>query len=184
MIIRQATSHDSKSIAALLLLVMKFMVFRFIGEHNEEKAMDFFLDFVSQRANQYSYQNCYVAIVDQHVVGVITVYDGALLSDLRQPILDFIHQKIPNFVIEDETQAGEIYIDALSVNPIYQGQGIGTQLLTYVIDEFCIKHKKTIGLLVDKKNPKAKKLYLNRGFKKVDEKILSGHIMEHLQFKI
>ena len=72
----------------------------------------------------------------------------------------------------------------LSVCSSQQGKGIGSQLLKHVIEMFCIKEKRTIGLLVDKNNPNAKRLYLQSGFEIVNEKMLSGHEMEHLQFKI
>ena len=185
MIIRKATANDSEAIAKLLMLVMKFMVYRFIGEENEEKATKFLIHFIREQANQYSYQNCYVAEENGLVVGVIDIYDGADLEVLRRPILDHIRQKFnPELTIEDETQAGEYYIDCISVDPFYQGKGIGAQLLKHVINEFCTIDKQTIGLLVDQKNPKAKRLYLGLGFEKVDEKILCGHEMEHLQFKM
>jgi ribosomal protein S18 acetylase RimI-like enzyme len=185
MSIRKATSADSRQIAKLFLLAMNTLVYRFIGEADDEKAIDFLVHFIQQKENQYSYQNCFVAIEDHQIEGVINSYDGALLQPLRQPILDFIHQHYNSeFILEDETQAGEIYIDVVSVSPSKQGKGIGSQLLRNVIEEFCIKDKKTIGLLVDKKNPNAKRLYLQLGFEKVGEKKLSGHEMEHLQLKI
>ncbi len=183
--IRKATSQDNIVIAKLFMLAMKSLVYRFIGEENDEKAIELLAYFIQLEHNQYSYQNCYVAIENNQVVGVINCYDGADLVVLRQPVLDFIHQyHNSNFTIEDETQAGEMYIDVLSVSMLHHGKGIGSQLLKQVLNEFCIIERKTLGLLVDKKNANAKKLYTRLGFKKVGEKTLSGHDMEHLQFKI
>jgi ribosomal protein S18 acetylase RimI-like enzyme len=183
--IKKATLKDSESIALLFMLVMDHMVYRFIGEKDFQKGINFFANFIGQTNNQYSYQNCYVAIEGDKMVGVINIYDGALLDELRQPILDYIHHhNNSKFTIENETQSGEFYIDVLAVNPLHQGKGIGSQLLAHTIQEFGVKLKRTLGLLVDKKNPNAKKLYLQVGFEKVGEKILSGHDMEHLQLKI
>jgi len=183
--IRKATPEDTEAIALLFMLVMDSMVYRFIGEKDVHKGISFFQKFIQQKNNQYSYQNCDVAIEDNEVVGVINIYDGALLQKLRQPVLDYIHEhNNPKFIIEDETQYGEFYIDVLAVKSLYQGKGIGSRLLEHAIQEFCVEQHKTLGLLVDEINPNAKKLYLKCGFKKVGEKPLSSHNMEHLQLKI
>ncbi len=184
-LIRKAKKTDSEAIAKLLMLAMKSLVYRFIGEEHDAKAIAFLIHFIQQIDNQYSYENCYVAIEALQVVGVVNCYEGAHLEHLRQPVFDYIKQHTnAAFSIEDETQPGEIYIDVLAVSPSQQRKGIGSQLLKYVIQEFSINDKKTLGLLVDKKNPNAKRLYLQMGFEIVGEKILSEHEMEHLQFKI
>jgi len=85
--------------------------------------------------------------------------------------------------VEDETHAGEFYIDSLGVSPAHQGKGIGSQLLQFVISEKVKTGGGTIGLLVDKTNPGAKRLYLNLGFVPVGEKTLLGISLEHLQLK-
>jgi ribosomal protein S18 acetylase RimI-like enzyme len=64
-----------------------------------------------------------------------------------------------------------------------QGQGLGSKMFAFLIDEYVYKRNKTLGLLVDKENPNAKKLYLKLGFTVVGEKILAKKSLEHLQFK-
>jgi len=118
------------------------------------------------------------------VVAAINLYNGALLSELRQPVIEYLRSKLNNdFNFEDETQAGEYYIDSLSVNPNQQSKGIGTKLLRFVIDEYVNKRSQTLGLLVDEINPNAKNLYLKLGFKSAGTRILFGKNMEHLQLK-
>jgi ribosomal protein S18 acetylase RimI-like enzyme len=84
---------------------------------------------------------------------------------------------------EDETQAGEYYIDSLGVRPELQGRGIGAQLLLFVIDKYVTRQRKTLGLLEDEENPDARKLYLKLGFKSVGIETLVGKRMEHLQLE-
>lgn len=182
--IRKADREDSAAIATCLLLAMEEIVCEFIGQRDPNKAKEFLLHFIEQEHNQYSYQNCFVAEDDHQVIAAVNIYDGSQLNPLRVPISQYIktHFKT-DFNPEDETQPGEYYIDSLGVNPNLQGKGIGATVLKFLINYFVIQNGKTIGLLVDEENPKAKKLYLKLGFKSVGQKILVGKRMEHLQIK-
>ena len=185
MFIRKAQFEDSEAIATLLMLASGEVMYKFIGEKNYAKARDFLLHFVRSLSNQYSFQNCYVAEEEGEIVGAALVYDGANLQELRKPVLEYVHQHFDrNLNVEDETQAGEYYIDSLGISPDHQGKGIGSKLLQFVINEKVIAEGGTIGLLVDKTNPGAKRLYLNLGFVPVGEKTLLGISLEHLQLKM
>jgi ribosomal protein S18 acetylase RimI-like enzyme len=181
MLIRKAIPQDCKLIAALLMLPTGEVIRRLIGEKNHAKAEEFLLNFIQQTANQYSFENCHVAELEGEITGVLLAYDGSKLVELRKPVLDYIQQQfglIPT--VTDETQAGEVYIDSIAVSPAHQGKGIGSKLLQHVIYQ---KKGETLGLLVDKTNPPAKRLYLRIGFESVGEKNLLGISLEHLQLK-
>jgi ribosomal protein S18 acetylase RimI-like enzyme len=180
--IRKATLNDSQAIASCLLVAMEDIVYRFIGENNAEKANEFMLFFVENVNNQYSYENCWVAVDNEKVIGAINVYDGALLTELRQPVVDHLRKKFGKELnVEDETQAGEFYIDTIGVHPNQQGKGIGTKLLQFVVDDFVTNRGHTLGLLVDDQNPNAKRLYLKLGFRSAGKRLFLGKNMEHLQ---
>lgn len=184
MIIRKATIKDCKDIATYLLLAMEDIVYKFIGEQNYDKAKEFLLHFIEKENNQYSYKNCFVVEDDNEIIAAVNIYDGAKLHLLREPIAQYVRTHFnKNFNPEDETQKGEFYIDTLGVSPKYQGKGIGSKLLQFLIDEYVTKKQKTLGLLVDEGNPNAKKLYLKLGFKPVGVKTLIGKRMDHLQIK-
>ncbi|MEN2401141.1 N-acetyltransferase [Flavobacterium sp. MC2016-06] len=184
MIIRKATLQDSKAIASLLLIAMEEIVYSFIRKKDFELAKAFLLHFVESENNQYSYQNCFVVEEDHKITGAVNIYDGAALLELRKPIIDYVRNNFnPDFNPEVETQSGEFYIDSIGVNPEYQGLGIGSKLLQFLIDKYSVKNNLTLGLLVEEANPNAKKLYLRLGFKKVGHKKLAGKHMEHLQLK-
>jgi ribosomal protein S18 acetylase RimI-like enzyme len=185
MLIRKATAADATEIAPLLLLAMEDIVYHFIGQNDYGQALNFLTQLCQEENNQYSFQNCWVIEINNHVGGVALVYDGAHLHALRKPVATFINKHFhKEFAPEDETQAGEFYIDCIGVNPQFQGRGIGSQLLHFLQEEYVTKHKQSLGLLVDKDNPAAKKLYLKLGFKAVDTKILAEKEMEHLQYSI
>jgi ribosomal protein S18 acetylase RimI-like enzyme len=184
MVIRKATTTDSPIIANYLLLAMEDIVYRFIGEEDHKKARAFLLYFVEKENNQYSYQNCFVAEQADEILGAVNVYDGARLDALRKPVIEYIKTQFSHDVtIVDETQLGEYYIDSIGVNPNQRGKDIGSKLLGYLIDEYVVKNKQTLGLLVDQDNPSAKKLYLKLGFKPCSKKVVVGKRFDHLQLK-
>ena len=182
--VRKAVIKDSDSIASLLMLATGEVIYGFIGERNFEKAQAFLGRFVQSENNQYSFQNCHVVAEEGKILGAILAYDGAKLTELRKPILGYVHGHFnTQLVVEDETQAGEYYIDSIGVLPDQQGKGIGAALLNFLINEQVCKNGQMVGLLVDKANPEAKRLYLKLGFESVGEKSLFGMSLEHLQLK-
>ncbi len=184
MTIRKATSNDAESIATLFMLVLENMVYKFIGETDYNKAKEFLVYFLLKEHNQYSFQNCYIAEIDDEIIGVVNLYNGAEFHELRKPILDHIAEHYATDLhIEDETQAGEYYIDTIAICRSEQGKGIGSKLLNLLIDLYVFQQQQTLGLLVDENNPKAKKLYLKMGFECVGTKKLLGHHLDHLQIK-
>lgn len=184
MIIRKATVEDAKIIADYILLAMEDILYSFIGENSYEKAVHFLNCLIQEKGNQYSYENCWVAEANSELIAAALVYDGARLRELRKLVGRLIQKQFNRyFNPEDETQAGEFYIDCVGVNPNQQGKGIGTQVFQFLIHEYVTKSGQTLGLLVDKNNPKAKQLYLKLGFELIGEKMLVGKPMEHLQFR-
>ncbi|HUH29338.1 GNAT family N-acetyltransferase [Gelidibacter sp.] len=182
--IRKAKREDSAAIATYLLLAMEDIVCEFIGQKDANKAKDFLIHFIQQEHNQYSYQNCFVAEDNHHIIAAVNIYDGSRLKELRVPISLYIEENFKTeFNPEDETKPGEFYIDSLGVNPNQQGKGIGATILEFLINYYVTQKGHTIGLLVDEENPGAKKLYLKLGFKPVGQKILVGKRMQHLQIK-
>ena len=182
--IRKAKPEDAKAIATYLLLAMEDIVYQFIGEKSLEKATRFLTHLAGSRANQYSYENCWVIEIDNEAVAVAVVYDGAHLQALRAPVIQAIKSMFDrDFNPENETEAGEYYLDSIGVSPLQQGKGLGSKLFHFLIDEYVHKKNGTLGLLVDKANPNAKKLYIKLGFEVVGEKTLAGKCMEHLQYR-
>ena len=132
--------------------------------------------------SQYSYNNCFVIENNQKVIAALNIYDGKDLTILRKPVLDYLQTHYNRTIHpEDETQAGEFYIDTFGVDTSVQGKGIGTALLKYVIEYYVKDRGETIGLLVDLDNPNAKRLYEKLGFITIGRQTLMGHTLEHMQ---
>ena len=88
------------------------------------------------------------------------------------------HSSIP-----DETQAGELYLDSLAVDPAYRGRGIAKLLLQASIQKSKQMNLPSTGLLVDVGNPRAEVLYNKVGFKYAGTNSWGGHEMRHLVIK-
>lgn len=180
--IRKAEYTDSEAVATLLLLAMEEIVYEFLGRKDKEAVFDFMHDLVRTAGNQYSCEHVYVAVQEGKIAGAVNIYDGARLEELRKPVAQYVTARTQRpFEPENETQAGEFYIDSIGVHPHYQGQGIGQRLLRYLIREYVENQGLTLGLLVEKANPAARRLYEKVGFRKAGEKILVGKAMDHLQ---
>ena len=183
--IKEATSADSKSIAPLVIQAMEDMAKQFTQSSDLEKAIDLFEYFISQQGNQYSFENTLIAMENGEIAGSISAYDGGKLTELRKPFLDFLrmnfdYREIP----EDETQAGEYYLDTVSVSVHHQGKGIGRKLIVSMIERAKSRGFEKVGLLVDLENLLAKKLYLKIGFQGEGIKNLMGGTYEHLVYKL
>lgn len=131
---------------------------------------------------QYSYQNAIIAEYDGVIAGAIIGYDGAQLSELRDGTLSIIEEftgRIPDIV--DETEEGEYYLDSVAVLPRFRGLGVGTALITAFVEHAFTNGAERVGLIVDKENPYAEKLYTSQGFVAIGERMFFNHEMRHLQ---
>jgi hypothetical protein len=82
--------------------------------------------------------------------------------------------------MDDETHAGEYYIDSLSSRrTAIVTKALATLLLKKLIDQK--GQEQPVGLLVDKGNPGAERLYRSLGFEYVNDTTWGGHEMRHLQ---
>lgn len=184
-----ASIEQAESIASLIMLAMNHECCQnFAGpSHTLEDFHRMMIALVRRDDSQYSYRNAMVALddntTDGHpvVAGVIVGYDGADLHRLRETFLqaakEFLGQDFRG--MDDETQAGEYYIDSLAVNESYRHQGLATLLLKKLIDQK--GQRQPVGLLVDKGNPGAERLYRSLGFEYINDTTWGGHEMRHLQ---
>lgn len=178
--IRPAKPEDATAVAPLMILAMGHISGIFARSENHEDAIPFFDMFFRQDNNQYSYANTLVFENKDGVVGSVTGYDGKLLGQLRQPILDELHKSDPGFLPNDETEAGEYYLDCVNVDVRQQGKGIGKMLILAFCEHAYQLGYQRVGLIVDLGNPAAKRLYGNLGFNIVGEKEFMGHQYYHM----
>jgi ribosomal protein S18 acetylase RimI-like enzyme len=116
---------------------------------------------------------------------MISAYNGVELEALRSDFLKYIASEYGFTQIPDhETQAGEYYIDCVSVFPRTQGKGIGKKLINALIKQAAGTGWDRVGLLVSKENPDAERLYSGLGFQTVNERKFMGGDYFHMQYAI
>jgi len=181
-----AKKEQAAEIATLIMLAMNHDCCQWFAGPNH--TLDDFLRLMTQLVerddSQYSYTNTIVAMDGDVLVGICTSYDGGQLIPLRRA---FIEGALHAFGIDysnfdEETQAGELYLDSLAVVPSYQGQGIASRLIR-ATQEKGRQMGLPVGLLVDKGNPNAERLYRSLDFQWVNDSRWGGHDMRHLVWK-
>ncbi len=168
--------------AELILDAMEELIYFYLGEENKPKALRFLTDQFLLEDSLYSYKHTQIAILREKLVGVIIAYDSSKHQRLQQILKNYLEE---NYNFKDdltpETEAGEFYVDAISINPSFRGQKIGSELLQHA-EKLALKQKHSqIGLLVDLENPNAKRLYERIGYQVVKSTSLGKHAYEHLQ---
>jgi len=177
--IRQAELEDSPIIAKAIVMALGEEVAK---EYCGKDYLSVLDEIIRMEDTQYSYRNALVAVADNVPVGATIGYDGGLLEQLRDKTLSVIHRYNPGLVVtDDETSAGEFYLDTIGMLPEFRGFGIGRKLLLAMRDKAFSMGHKCVGLLVDLGNPDAERLYRSLGFEQVGEIDFFGHKMKHLQ---
>ena len=183
-VIREATKAQASDIAQLIMMAMTddcCQHFCGVG-HGLEDFLKMMTSLVEREDSQYSYRNTLVAMADEKVVGIAVSYDGSKLHQLRQAFIQAAKEYIgkDHSSMDDETQAGELYLDSLAVLPEFRRQGIAQRLLNATKGKADKMGLPCVGLLVDKGNPVGEALYASVGFRYMNDSWWGGHPMKHL----
>ena len=174
--IRPAVAGDAPLVGRVVLMALHY--------DETHPFAPIFARLAAREVSQYSYRNALVAEVDGETVGAIIGYDGARLEELRKPLLELMRETFGGVrEIEDETSAGEFYLDSLAVLPQWRGRGVGGALLSAARDRAFAAGYERVGLIVDFTNPRAETLYKSLGFERVNATTFLGHDMWHMQAK-
>ncbi len=179
-IIRNATIEDASLIAKTVGMAIGEDVIFYCGKN----WIDVLTEVAQLEQSQYSFRNALIAEVDGEVAGAIIGYNGGNLELLRCATLNIISRYVDKIrITEDETEAGEFYIDTVAVLPTFRGQGIGHRLLDAICEKAFVEGYDKVGLIVDFENQEAERLYMSLGFCRIKTRTFLGHKMWHLQKK-
>ena len=182
--IQEATEAQASDIAKLIMMAMTDdCCLHFCGEgHGLDDFRRMMTSLVERTDTQYSYRNTLVAMEGQKVTGIAVSYDGGRLHQLRQAFIQAARKYIgkDHSGMDDETQAGELYLDSLAVLPEYRRQGIAQRLLKATKEKADAMGLPCVGLLVDQGNPAGEAVYASAGFRYANDSHWGGHPMKHL----
>ncbi|MGC6767256.1 GNAT family N-acetyltransferase [Enterococcus sp. LJL128] len=186
--IRFAKKEDGPMIAPLVLVILKDMELDFLKEVPETLLLTILEEAAANPDYRYGYKRGLVYELDNKVVGIAFGYpaeDESVIDEpLRQILIKYGLDMNLQLFIDEETLPGEWYLDSIAVDEAYRGYGIGSKLLDSLPEMAEKAGKSVIGLSVDKMNPDARRLYERKGFKDVAERMISGHLYDHMQKKI
>lgn len=178
--LRAATREDASIVAQAVAIAIgvEETLHDYCGEHY----LDVLTDVAQADDTQYSWRFAIVAETEGRAVGAVVGYDGARLYQLREGTLQVISARTGRTPhIDDETEAGEYYLDSVAVLPEYRGLGVGSALVDAFCERAFAEGAERVGLIVEEENPTAENLYLRQGFECVGERLFFGHKMHHLQ---
>ena len=182
--IKDARKEQSAGIARLIMTAMTDdCCLHFCGTgYGLEDFRRMMTMLVEREDSQYSYLNTLVAMDGDRVAGIAVSYDGGRLHALRRAFVEAAKACIgkDHSGMDDETQAGELYLDSLAVEPDHRRQGIARRLLRATKEKADRMGLPCVGLLVDQGNPAGEKLYAAVGFRYVNDSAWGGHPMKHL----
>ena len=179
-----ATPAHADDIARLIMMAMSDDCCQYYAgaDHNLDDFYRMMRGLVLDERSQYSYVNTLVALTSEgRVAGACVAYDGGRLHELRRAFVDAAAAELQMdwSHMDDETAAGEYYVDSLAVYPAYRRQGIAPSLLM-AMSEVARRQGLPLGLLVDCGNPNAERMYASVGFRYAGDARWGGHPMRHL----
>ena len=159
--LRQASIDDAPFIAIVMLEAVGMPIME-EGKMPKEDIVE-----ICRRTDTlYSYKNAVVAEIGGKAVGALISYVGDGYHEIKMHTFSFVRDFIDFDVdaMDDETQAGEYYLDSAAVLPEYRGKGIGRELIS-----FGASKAESLGLVpvlaCDPENTNAYSLYSSLGFK-------------------
>lgn len=174
--IRPATLEDSKAVIELMYTAIGSIAHTLAGSDDVDETLQILEAFFKQQGNRLSYDKVIVKEEEGEVIAFILAYHGSEAASLDAPFVEHLKARgMTNPIIVTEAREDEYYLDSLAVHSNYQGQGIGTEMLTVFEHRAQELGHTQIMLLVDEENTSAKRLYKKLGYTEDGMLQLSGH---------
>ncbi len=174
---REATANDAYFIAEGFHMALH-------GKRSPEEITAFAEKICTRDDVLYCARNTLICEYNGETAGMLIAYDGSGYRMMKERTMALVkeHFGIEFPDMDDETAAGEYYIDSLAVWPQHRGIGMGRALLERGIAEG-LRLGLSVTLAVDPKNKKAQSLYTELGFERDGEMFIFGGTHWKMTFK-
>jgi ribosomal protein S18 acetylase RimI-like enzyme len=172
---RTASPRDSKSIADYLLIAGDgFFEFILDGLLPGLSAKQLLAQAVVSPEGLRSYKNCYVAELNDKIIGAIEIFPVNALKD--EDLRIFSGERLAYITDFNEVQDwGSMFLGSIAVDLPYRNQGIGSRLLHWALERTRSEGFDRLSLHVWEDNAIARRFYLRHGFQEIGGADLLPH---------
>ena len=179
--IKKANKQNIENISKLIYDAIHEVANSLTGENEEHKILKTLENYIQMDVCRLSYNNIYTYEIDNKNVAILLAYNSNDIEKLDKPMIE--HLKTKNIFLKSfdkECFEDEFYIDTVSVNENFQGQGIAKELFVFIEKKAKELGFEKVSLLVDFENQKALALYEKIGFQKNTILEVSKHQYHHM----
>jgi len=174
---RKAFNTEAGFIARNIMAAMGSDVFNLPFSEDDFLILEALTDVCGRKDTLYSYCNTLIATVAGLPVGSLTSYNGADYREKKETTFSIIKDKtgftLPQ--MDDETSAGEYYLDSLAVLPSMRGHHVGKTLILQALEIAEGLGFTKVSLIVMEGENKLKSLYEECGFEEDGIRNCFGH---------
>lgn len=180
LVIRQALPKDAEALAPLIVNAIGNIANHMTGAEEPDAVLQKVEAMVRGQRTRHSHRFTYVAEASESVAGVLVLYHGSEAEALDRYLYDELKKQGHDRTFDREAHLDEWYIDTVSVDPGFQGKGIGSALFRHVEELVSIKGGGKLALNVDTGKEAAIRLYHRLGYTIAEPWAIIGEPYHHM----
>ncbi|WP_416145470.1 GNAT family N-acetyltransferase [Planococcus koreensis] len=178
--LRQARPEDGTAAAPLIVNAIGDIANHMTAQQEPHLVLAKISDMVRGKHTRHSHRFTYIAEVQDAIAGVLVLYHGSEAEALDRFLFDELRKSGHDRTIEKEAHLDEWYIDTVSVDAAFQGNGIGTALLSHAEKVVSAKGGGKLSLNVDTGKEAAIRLYQRLGYTISEPWTIIGEPFHHM----
>ncbi len=175
--VRKARPTEGRFIARCVMSAIGMPVFSKEFSKENFEMLEVLSEVCAQPDTLYSYRNTIVATVGDIPVGALTAYSGAMYPQMKEKTFAMVKEKTGfeyKAQWDDETGAGEYYLDSLCVLPSFRGHHIGSLLVSQALETAEGLGFPLAALIVESEAKGLQEMYAKCGFTPAGKKFCFG----------
>lgn len=186
--IRKAQRKDTEALINGIIAIWEDMESPFVTEIPLLELKEILRTCMLDNDFRYRYTNGIVCEREGEVAGFIFGYKGeeepTLDQSFKKRLTEKKYDQKINLSFDQETKAGEWYVDMVFTQANFRKQGVATALLEALPQIAGEAGESLIALNCDLENANARKVYEKQGFQKESEIMIVGHRYDHMVKKV